>query len=230
MFREEYVGYPEEYSNSSINNNSIHNNNNNNNSIHTRGGGLANPVFTRNGNGTPVHGLLGSGPGRRRDGPDRGDDGPGRDDDVITPTAGLGRLGSVPGGRPGDRSSAASSSHHYGITGHSDLVLSAAAAAAGSSAGSFRGSLSPVPPPAGHLSVLERVGAIEEGADMNHSGWRRRPQLRGPLESDEEGEAPSPPPPVQRYNTAVQTVAPSMTATLLRQQQQQNRLRNVSLV
>jgi hypothetical protein len=68
---------------------------------------------------------------------------------------------------------------------------------------------------------------------MNLSAWRRPTQTGGPLESEEEGEeAPSPPTPpaVQRYNTAVQTVAPSMTATLMRQHQQQNRLRNVSLV
>jgi hypothetical protein len=49
-----------------------------------------------------------------------------------------------------------------------------------------------------------------------------------PLDSEgEEGDQSPSPPAVQCYSTAVQTVAPSATASLMRQQ---NRLRNVSLV
>jgi hypothetical protein len=63
------------------------------------------------------------------------------------------------------------------------------------------------------LSPVPSRGGVEQ--EDQHS-WHR------PQESDEE-----PPPPVQRFSTAVQTMAPSTTATLMRQQ---NRLRNVSLV
>jgi hypothetical protein len=65
----------------------------------------------------------------------------------------------------------------------------------------------------GSLSPVPSRGGVEQ--EDQHS-WHR------PQESDEE-----PPPPVQRFSTAVQTMAPSTTATLMRQQ---NRLRNVSLV
>jgi hypothetical protein len=48
-----------------------------------------------------------------------------------------------------------------------------------------------------------------------------------PLDSEGEDDNSPSPPAVQSYSTAVQTVAPSATASLMRQQ---NRLRNVSLV
>jgi hypothetical protein len=59
--------------------------------------------------------------------------------------------------------------------------------------------------------------------EEQNSSWSHRP-----LDSEGEEEGQSPPPPAaQCYSTAVQTVTPSATASLMRQQ---NRLRNVSLV
>jgi hypothetical protein len=60
--------------------------------------------------------------------------------------------------------------------------------------------------------------------EERNSSWSHRPL---DSEGEEEDHSSRSPPAVQCYSTAVQTVAPSATASLMRQQ---NRLRNVSLV
>jgi hypothetical protein len=86
--------------------------------------------------------------------------------------------------------------------------------------------------PHDHSSAASSSHALSSGGgrslspgdpEERNSSWSHRP-----LDSEgEEGEQSPSPPAVQCYSTAVQTVAPSATASLMRQQ---NRLRNVSLV
>ncbi len=206
MRREEYVGYPEEY----ISNNQS---NNNSHSIPPPPVGLANPVFMRT--GTPVHGLLSrgggggvsnplvlAGPGRNTPGMDSLG-GPGRDmpggPGRDTP-GGPGR--DTPGG-PGRDTPGGPGRETPGGLGNPHDRSSAASSSHALSSGGGR-SLSPGDP------------------EERNSSWSHRP-----LDSEGEDDNSLSPPAVQCYSTAVQTVAPSATASLMRQQ---NRLRNVSLV
>ncbi len=208
------MGYPEEY----ISNNQS---NNNSRSIPPPPAGLANPVFMRT--GTPVHGLLSrggggvstplvlAGPGRNTPGMDSlggpGRDtpgGPGRD----TP-GGPGR--DTPGG-PGRDTPGGPGRDTPGGPGR-DTPGGPGRPHDRSSAASSSHALSDLVVSSGGGRSLS-----PGGRDWSH----------GPLDSEgEEGEQSPSPPAVQCYSTAVQTVAPSATASLMRQQ---NRLRNVSLV
>jgi hypothetical protein len=177
----------------------ISNNQSNNNSysIPPPPVGLTNPVFMRT--GTPVHGLLSRGGGGVSTPLVLA--GPGRNTPGMDSLGGPGR--DTPGG-PGRDTPGGLGRDTPGGPGRPHDRSSAASSSHALSSGGGR-SLSPGDP------------------EERNSSWSHRP-----LDSEGEEEGQSPPPPaVQCYSTAVQTVAPSATASLMRQQ---NRLRNVSLV